>query len=67
MCKNTSDTKARQDKPFATRRIRFESRQGFWCLSVEGAYGMSVVLLKCPFVSEIIHVHGRVFEVFLHQ
>jgi hypothetical protein len=29
------------------------------------AYGTSVVLLRCPFVSEIMH--GRAPEVFLHQ
>jgi hypothetical protein len=29
------------------------------------AYGTSVVLLRCPFVPEIMH--GRAPEVFLHQ
>jgi hypothetical protein len=29
------------------------------------AYGTSVVLLRCPFVPEIMH--GRAHEVFLHQ
>jgi hypothetical protein len=29
------------------------------------AYGMSVVLLRCPFVPDIMH--GRAHEVFLHQ
>jgi hypothetical protein len=47
----------------------FKSRQGLWILSCEEAiqlaYGTSVVLLRCPFVSEIIH--GRAPEVFLHQ
>jgi hypothetical protein len=56
-------------KPLAPHRCGFESRQGFWILSCEEAiqlaYGTSVVLLKCPFVPEIMH--GRAPEVFLHQ
>jgi hypothetical protein len=47
----------------------FESRQGIWILSCEEAiqlaYGTSVVLLRYPFVPEIMH--GRAHEVFLHQ
>jgi hypothetical protein len=44
-------------------------RQGLWILSYEEAiwlaYGTSMVLLRCPFVPEIMH--GRAPEVFLHQ
>jgi hypothetical protein len=47
----------------------FESWQGLWILSCDKvfqlAYGMSVVLHRCPFVPEIMH--GRAPEVFLHQ
>jgi hypothetical protein len=32
---------------------------------IQLAYGMSVVLLRCPFVPEIMH--GWAPEVFLHQ
>jgi hypothetical protein len=43
--------------------------RGLWILSCEEAiqlaYRTSVVLLRCPFVPEIIH--GRAPEVFLHQ
>jgi hypothetical protein len=56
-------------KPLAPHHCGFESRQGLWILSCEEAiqlaYGTSVVLLRCPFVPEIIH--GRALEVFLHQ
>jgi hypothetical protein len=56
-------------KPLAPHRCGFESRQGIWILSCEEAiklaYGTSVVLLRCPFVPEIMH--GRAPEVFLHQ
>jgi hypothetical protein len=56
-------------KPLAPNRCGFESRQGLWILSCEEAiqlaYGTSVVLLRCPFVPEIMH--GGAFEVFLHQ
>jgi hypothetical protein len=34
-------------------------------LIIQLANGMSVVLLRCPFVPEIMH--GRAPEVFLHQ
>jgi hypothetical protein len=33
--------------------------------AIQLAYGMSVVLLKCPFVPEIMH--GGAPEIFLHQ
>jgi hypothetical protein len=53
----------------APHRCGFESRQGLWILSceeaIELAYGTLVVLLRCPFVPEIMQ--GRVPEVFLHQ
>jgi hypothetical protein len=56
-------------KPLAPHRCGFESRQGLWILSCEEAtqlaYGTSVVLLRCPFVPEIMH--GGSPEVFLHQ
>jgi hypothetical protein len=56
-------------KPLAPNRCGFESRQGVWILSCEEAiqlaYGTSVVLLRCPFVPEIMH--GRASEVFLYQ
>jgi hypothetical protein len=56
-------------KPLNHKRLGLESRQGLWILSCEEAiqlaYGTLVVLLRCPFVSEIIH--GRTSEVFLHQ
>jgi hypothetical protein len=56
-------------KPLAPHRCGFESRQGLWILSCEEAiqlaYGTSVVLLRCPFVPEIMH--ERASEVFLHQ
>jgi hypothetical protein len=55
--------------PLAPHRCGFESRQGLWILSCEEAiqlaYGTSVVLLRCPFVPEIMH--GKAPEVFLHQ
>jgi hypothetical protein len=56
-------------KPLALHRCGFKSRQGLLILSCEEAiqlaYGTSVVLLRCPFVPEIMH--GRAPEVFLHQ
>jgi hypothetical protein len=56
-------------KPLAPHRCGFESRQGLWILSYEEAiqlaYVTSVVLLRCPFVPEMIH--GRAPEVFLYQ
>jgi hypothetical protein len=56
-------------KPLAPHRCGLESRRGLWILSCEEAiqlaYGMSVVLLRCPFVPE--KMHGRAPEVFLHQ
>jgi hypothetical protein len=56
-------------KPLAPHRCGFESQQGLWILSCEEAiqlaYGTSVVLLRCPFVPEIMH--GRASEVFLNQ
>jgi hypothetical protein len=33
--------------------------------AIQLAYGTSMVLLRCPFVPEIMH--GRAPEVFLHQ
>jgi hypothetical protein len=54
-------------KPLAPRRCGFESLQGLWILSCEEAiqlaYGTLVVLLRYPFVPEIMH--GRAPEVFL--
>jgi hypothetical protein len=56
-------------KPLAPHRCKFESRKGVWIFSYEEAiqlaYGTSVVLLRCPFVPEIMH--GRAPEVFRHQ
>jgi hypothetical protein len=56
-------------KPFPLNAVGFESRQKLGILSYEEAvrlaYGTSVVLLKCPFVPEIMH--ARASEVFLHQ
>jgi hypothetical protein len=56
-------------KALALHRCGFESRQGLMILSCEEAiklaYVTSVVLLRCPFVPEIMH--GRASEVFLHQ
>jgi hypothetical protein len=56
-------------KPLASHRCGFESRQGLWILSSEEAiqlaYGTSAVLLRCPFVPEIMH--GRAPEVFLYK
>jgi hypothetical protein len=56
-------------KPLALHRCGFESRQGLWITACEEAiqlaYGTSVVLLRCPFVPEIMH--GRATEVFLLQ
>jgi hypothetical protein len=34
-------------------------------MSIQLAYGISVVLLRCPFVPEIMN--GRAPEVFLHM
>jgi hypothetical protein len=56
-------------KPLALHHCGFESRQGLGILSCEEAiqlaYGTSLVLLRCPLMSEIMH--GRAPEVFLHQ
>jgi hypothetical protein len=56
-------------KPFAPHLCGFESRQGLSILlcdeAIQLSYGMSVVLLRCPFMPEIMH--GRAPEVFLHQ
>jgi hypothetical protein len=56
-------------KPLAPHLCWFESRQELWILSCEEAiqlaYGTSLVLLRYPFVPEIMH--GRAPEVFLHQ
>jgi hypothetical protein len=51
--------------PLAHHHCGFETRQGLWILSYEEAvdvvYGTSVVLLRCPFVPEIMD--GRAPEV----
>jgi hypothetical protein len=56
-------------KPLAPHRCGFESQQDLWILSCEEviqlAYGMSVVLLRCQFMPEIMQ--ERAPEVFLHQ
>jgi hypothetical protein len=56
-------------KPLAHHSCGFESRQGLWIVlcgeAIQLAYETSMVLLRCPFVPEIMH--GRAFEVFLHQ
>jgi hypothetical protein len=56
-------------KPLAPHLCGFESQKGLWNLScekaIQQAYGTSVVLLRCPFVPEIIN--GRASEVSLHQ
>jgi hypothetical protein len=56
-------------KPLDPRCCDFESQQGLLIPSCDEviriAYGTSVVLLRCPFVPEIIH--GRAPEVFHHQ
>jgi hypothetical protein len=56
-------------KLLALHRCGFKSVQRLWILSCEEtiqlAYGTSVVLLRCQFVSEIMH--GGAPEVFLHQ
>jgi hypothetical protein len=56
-------------KSLALHRCGFESGQGLWILSCEEAiqlaYGTSMVLLRCPFVPEIMH--GTAPEVFLQQ
>jgi hypothetical protein len=56
-------------KPLAPHRCGFEYRRGLWILSCEEAiqlaYGTSVVLHRCPFVSEIMH--GRAPEVFISK
>jgi hypothetical protein len=59
-------------KPFAPHLCGFESRQGLWILSCEEAiqlaYGTSMVLLRYPFVPDIMHGSlGRAPKVFLHQ
>jgi hypothetical protein len=57
-------------KSLVPHRCGFESRQGLLIVSCEEAaiqldYGTSVVLLRCPFVHEIMHV--RAPRVYLHQ
>jgi hypothetical protein len=56
-------------KPLADHRYGVESRHGLRVLSCEKAIqlanGTTVVLLRCPFVREIIP--GRASEVFLLQ
>jgi hypothetical protein len=56
-------------KPLAPHLCGFESVQGLWIISreeaIQLAYGTSVVLLRYPFVPEIMH--GRAPEVFFHQ
>jgi hypothetical protein len=56
-------------KPFAPYNCGFESLKGIWILSFEEAiqlaYRMSEILLRFPFVPEIIY--GRAPEVLLHQ
>jgi hypothetical protein len=56
-------------KPLAPHSCGFESQQELRILSCEEAIQlaneMSVVLLRCPFMPEIMH--GRAHEVFLHQ
>jgi hypothetical protein len=46
-------------KPFAPHHCGFGSGQGLWILScdeaIQLAYGTSVVLLRCPFMPEIMH------------
>jgi hypothetical protein len=47
-------------KPLILHSCAFESHQGLWILSCEKtiqlAYGMSMVRLRCPFTPEIIHI-----------
>jgi hypothetical protein len=56
-------------KPLSPHRCEFESRHGLWILSckeaIQLACGTSVVLLRCPFVPEIMH--GRTPKVFLYR
>jgi hypothetical protein len=53
-------------KPLAPHRCGLESRQGFGLFHVRKLPNRtSVVLLRCPFVLEIIH--RRAPEVFIHQ
>jgi hypothetical protein len=56
-------------KLLAPHRCGIESQQGLGILSckeaIKLAYGTSAVLLRGPFVPEIIY--GRSPEVFLHQ
>jgi hypothetical protein len=56
-------------KPLAPHRCEFESRHRLWIISCEEAiqlaYETSVVLLRCPFMPEIMYVGAP--EVFLHQ
>jgi hypothetical protein len=65
----TSGYKVVDFKPLVPHHCGFESRQGLWILTcdeaIQLAYGTSVILLRCPFVPEIMH--GRATEVFLHQ
>jgi hypothetical protein len=56
-------------KPLAPHRCGFKSPQGLLIIScdeaIQLAYNTPVVLLRCRFVSEIMH--GRPPEVFLHE
>jgi hypothetical protein len=56
-------------KPLPPQFRGFEFRQGLYILSckeaIQPAYRTSVVLLRCPFMLEILH--GRTPEVFLLQ
>jgi hypothetical protein len=57
-------------KPLAPHCCGFKTKRDFGFfhvrkLRIQLAYGTSVVLLRCPFVSEIMH--GGASEVFLHQ
>jgi hypothetical protein len=56
-------------KPLAPHCCKVRFPTGTWIFSCEEAvqlaYGMSMVLFRCPFVPEIMH--RRASEVFLHQ
>jgi hypothetical protein len=56
-------------KPLAPHLCGFGSRQGIWITSFEEAIqlanGTLQVLLRCPFMPEIMH--KRALEVFLYQ
>jgi hypothetical protein len=55
-------------EPLASHRCGFKSRQVLWLLScgeaIKLAYGSSVVLLRCPFMPEVMH--ERASEVFIN-